>query len=203
MLRFLSLILFFVCSFGSVHVRASETSSLYRRVVNFEWEPIEEAKFYEIEIRKKSKNGKTSSFKTEKPEWTGKLSVGRYEFRLRSLDKRKVPGEWSGYAELDVLLEPVKPKFPANSEQIKAVETEKQDIKFEWQEVPGASGYAIEIFNEKNEVIATDKVSSLYYTSALMTAQNYTWKVKAISPDGLESETSEPHKFTLIGPKLE
>ncbi len=67
MLRFMSLILFFICSFGSVHVRAAEPT--YRRVVNFEWEPIEEAKYYEIEIRKKNKNSKASSFKTEKAEF--------------------------------------------------------------------------------------------------------------------------------------
>ncbi len=200
MLRFLSLVLFFTFSFGSVHVKASET---YRRLVNFEWEPIEEAKYYEIEIRKKSKSSKISTFKTETPEWSGKLSVGRYEFRLRSLDKRKVPGDWSGYAELDVLLEAVKPKSPLAGEQVKATDPEKQEVQFEWQETPGASGYTIEILNSLNEVIATEKVSSPKFSKTLNTAAEYTWKVKAISADGLESEANEVSKFSVIGPKLD
>lgn len=201
MLRFLSLILFFICSFGSVHVRAAEPPT-YRRVVNFEWEPIEEAKYYEIEIRKKNKNSKASSFKTEKAEWTGKLSVGHYEFRLRSLDSRKVPGDWSSYAELDVMLEPTKPKFPGTDEQIKAADAEKHEVNFEWQETPGATSYSVEVFNDAGESIATEKVSSTKFSSSLLAAKSYTWKVKAISAEGLESESSEAHKFTLIGPKL-
>lgn len=200
MLRFLSIVLFFTCSFGSVHVKAAET---YRRVVNFEWEPIEGAKYYEIELRKKDKNGKVSSFKTEDAAWTGKLSVGRYEFRLRSLDKRKVPGDWSGYAELDVLLEQVKPKFPAANAQIKATDADKHEVNFEWQATPGASGYNVEVYNNKNEVVSTEKVSSPQFSVTLPAAAEYTWKVKAISNEGLESETTEVQKFTLMGPKLE
>lgn len=199
-LRFLSFTLFVICSFGSVHVRASE---VYRRVVNFEWEPIEDAKYYEIEIRKKNKESKSSLFKTETAEWTGKLSLGRYEFRLRSLDKRKVPGDWSGYAELDVLLEPVKPKTPLASEQIKATNADKQDVNFEWQATPGAAGYTVEIYNEKAELIKTEKVSTAKFSATLPAAAEYTWKVKAISEDGLESESAEAHQFTLVGPKLE
>ena len=200
MLRFLAMILFFTCSFGSLHVRAAET---YRRVVNFEWEPIEGAKYYDIEIRKKNKGSKTSLFKTENAEWTGKLSVGRYEFRLRSLDSRKVPGDWSGYAELDVALEPVKAKSPAADENIKASNAEKQEVKFEWQETPGAAGYTVEITNDKNEVIATEKVTKPLLEYTLPTAAQYSWKVKAISEEGLESESTLVQKFTLMGPKLE
>jgi hypothetical protein len=200
MLRLLAFTLFVTCSFGSLHVRAADT---YRRVVNFEWEPIEGAKYYDIEIRKKAKGSKTSLFKTEKAEWTGKLSVGRYEFRLRSLDTRKVPGDWSDYSELDVALEPVKPKSPADDENIKATDAEKQEVKFEWQETPGASGYTVEILNEKNEVVATEKVSKPQLEYTLPTAALYSWKVKAISEEGLESEGVPVQKFTLMGPKLE
>lgn len=180
-----------------------KAADAYRRLVNFEWEPIEGAKFYEIEIRKKTKNAKTNSFKTEKSEWSGKLQVGRYEFRLRSLDQRGVPGDWSGYAELDVLLESVKPKYPATNAEIKASDSDKHEVSFEWQETPAASGYAVEILNDKNEVVATDKVSKPKFSYTLPAAAIYSWKVKAISEDGLESEASEPFKFSVIGPKLE
>ncbi len=204
MLRFLSLVLFFICSFGSVHVRAAEPPPpTYRRVVNFEWEPIEEAKYYEIEIRKKNKDSKASNFKTVKAEWTGKLSVGHYEFRLRSLDTRKVPGDWSGFAELDVMLEPTKPKFPGTEEQIKATDAEKHEVNFEWEKTPGATGYSVEVFNDAGESIASDKVSTTKFSASLLAAKSYTWKVKAISAEGLESESSEAHKFALIGPKLD
>lgn len=199
MVRAFSYLLFLIFTFAHVNVRAGEP---YRRVVNFEWEPIEGAKFYEIELRKKVPGSKTSAFKTEAPEWSGKLQVGRYEFRLRSLDKRKVPGDWSGYADLDVFLEPVKIKKPEPNAPLKAQDQEKQAVKFEWSETPGAVGYVLEIFNDKNEPVATEKTSSTDLSYTFETARSYTWKIKAVSEEGLESETSELFKLDIMGPKL-
>jgi hypothetical protein len=186
MLRLLSLFLFFTCSFGSLHVKAAET---FRRSVSFEWEPIDGAKYYDIEIRKKTKGSKAALFKTEKAEWNGKLKIGRYEFRLRSLDNRKVPGEWSDYAELDAV--------------IKATDADKQEVKFEWRPTPAATGYSVDIYNDKNELIANEKTSKPKLEYTLPTAAFYSWKVKAISEEGLESESTLVQKFTLMGPKLD
>lgn len=181
----------------------STQAQTYRRLVNFEWEPIEEAKFYEIEIRKKGQTSKPNSFTTKAAAWNGRLQVGRYEFRLRAMDERKVPGDWSAYAELDVMLEPVKLKDPAPDSVVKAQGSEKQELQFNWQQTPAATGYIVEVYNQANEKVFEEKTSSTNFKYDLPTAANYTWKVKAISKDGLESESAEMRKFTLVGPKLE
>jgi hypothetical protein len=201
MLRFLAGFLFITFSFASVHVRAQE-GGVYRRSVSFEWEPIEGAKYYEIEIKKKQKDAKVSTFKAQTAEWSGKLNIGHYEFRLRALDQRKVPGDWSGYSDLDVPLAPVQAKFPGPSASIKAVDADKQEVNFEWEATPGASGYSVEIVNSKGETVVADKVSSPKFSYTLAAANDYTWKVKAFSANGLESESIQSQKFTLVGPKL-
>lgn len=181
----------------------SAEAQTYRRLVNFEWEPLEEAKFYEIEIRKKGQTSKPNAFTTTKAEWNGRLQVGRYEFRLRALDSRKVPGDWSGYAELDVMLEPVKLKSPELDSTVKATGTDKQEMEFSWHQTPAATGYVVEVYNQANEKVFEEKTSSTSFKHELPTAAHYTWKVKAISKEGLESEATEVRKFTLVGPKLD
>ena len=149
---------FFLLLIISFHLAHAEP---YRRLVNFEWEPIEEAKSYEIEIRKKGTSKKPNAFISVKPEWNGRLPVGKYEFRLRSLDARKVPGDWSGYAELDVNLEPVKMKYPPANAMIPSTKDNDAKIKFEWLGVPVANEYQLIIMNEKNEVVVDKKTKYL------------------------------------------
>ncbi|MFN8791587.1 MAG: hypothetical protein ACK5Y2_09060 [Bdellovibrionales bacterium] len=185
-----------------VTVAAWGESSVYRRLVNFEWEPVEEAKYYEIEIRKKGPT-KSTSFTTTSAEWNGRLQIGRYEFRLRTLGKRKIPGEWSGYSDLDVGLEPVKALTPAPEAQVKGADAETHEVEFSWSPTPAATGYSIEVLNEKNEKVFEDKVSGTSVKKSLPVATRYTWTGRAISAEGLESEALTQNPFVVVGPKLE
>lgn len=175
---------------------------VYRRLVNFEWEPIDGAKYYEIEIRKKEKNAKSNAFTTPSPAWNGRLQIGRYEFRLRALDKRKVPGEWSAYADLDVGLEPVKIEAPAAEVALKSNGDVKHEVEFKWHPTPEATGYIAEIYNSQGEKITEEKTSKTSFTYELPVASVYTWKIKALSNDGLESEFGDIFNFTIVGAKL-
>ena len=175
----------------------------YRRLVNFEWEPIEEAKSYEIEIRKKGSTKKTNSFKSEKPEWNGRLPVGKYEFRLRSLDVRKVPGDWSAFAELDVNLEPVKPKFPLAQSMLPSTKENESTVKFEWQAVPVATSYQIVVINDKGEVLFDETTKDLKKEFNLKSAKKYSYRVKALSDDKeVSGDFSMPIDFTIVGSEL-
>lgn len=183
-------------------VLSTANAQTYRRLVNFEWEPIEEAKYYEIEIRKKGQT-KASAFTTTTAEWNGRLQVGRYEFRLRALDRRKVPGDWSGYSELDVGLEPAKILSPAADTSLKSSDPEKHEVEFSWSAVPASNGYIVEVFNDKNEKVHEEKTTKTSFKHELKAAHHYTWKVKGISSEGLESEVANLAKFTIVGGKLE
>ncbi len=173
----------------------------YRRLVNFEWETIEGASKYEIEIRKKGQ-AKANLFKSVEPAWSGRLQVGHYEFRLRTLDQRQVPGEWSGYADLDVMLEPVKIKSPAPQANLKSVDEEKIDVLFEWEAVPDAKEYILTVKNLINEVIAEEKTESLKKEISLKSAAQYTYQIKAVQSGKIESESVDAVSFTIVGPRL-
>ncbi|WP_226987938.1 hypothetical protein [Bdellovibrio bacteriovorus] len=65
----------------------------YRRLVNFEWEAIENAKSYEIELKQvkaKGEDAKTFTFKVTEAAWNGRLTPGKYMMKLRSRDYRGV-----------------------------------------------------------------------------------------------------------------
>jgi len=173
----------------------------YRRLVNFEWETIEGASKYEIEIRKKGQT-KANSFKSVEPAWSGKLQVGHYEFRLRTLDQRQVPGEWSDYADLDVMLEPVKIKTPASQASLKSVDKEKIEVLFEWEAVPDTKEYILTVKNLTHEVVAEEKTENLKKEISLKSAAQYTYQVKAVQSGKIESESSDSTSFTIVGPQL-
>ncbi len=175
----------------------------YRRLVNFEWEPIPDAKFYEIEIRKRSKEDKSSSFVTTQAAWNGRLPIGFYEFRLRALDRRKVPGEWSEFAELDVGLEPVSLVSPLADASINAQGDTRQEVEFKWQATPMAKDYLIEIYNDQNEKIAEKTTAETSFKHSLTVASQYSWRIKAVAKDKIESSFTELQKFTLVGGPLE
>lgn len=184
-------------------IASQSMAEAYRRLVNFEWEPIEGASTYEIEIRKKGQTSKSNSFKSKTPDWNGRLQIGKYEFRLRSLDQRQVPGEWSGYADLDVTLEPVYVNSPAPQSLVKSTSSgNESEVEFKWTAVPQAENYLLTVRNSKNEVVFEEKTSSTSYSRKLESAQTYTYTIKAISGD-LQSEFSDPVPFTLVGPALE
>jgi len=67
----------------------------------FEWEKVENATGYVIEIYQNKKI--IESKQTESTEFSLKLEPGRYEWRVKSLDKRKVSGPWSEFDQISIL----------------------------------------------------------------------------------------------------
>lgn len=195
----LFLLLLTVCFASQSHGEA------YRRFVSFDWDQIQDAISYEIELKPvdpEKKKDKSFVFKTTSASWSGKLFPGKYLMRLRSLDHRKVAGEWSEFTDFNVMLEPVKILSP----QIDLVEktnlqTEKE-MTFTWEPTGGANFYEIEIVSSDKIVSKKETVHATNFKTSLPVAQKYEWKVTAIAAEDLKSEKSESHYFTLIGKKL-
>jgi hypothetical protein len=183
------------------NVEAAET---YRREVSFEWDPVAEAVSYEIELIPKSKTGRTYHFKTKAAQWAGKLKVGHYQMRARTLDRRGVPGEWGEAAPFDVLLDPTRlisptPNFTLEVKESAASET---DVHFKWAPVGGAQAYRLKV-NGKNGDFKIDEIlESTEIHRKLPTAEYFSWSVSAIGSDEIPSEENKEIGFLVQGPKL-
>lgn len=178
----------------------------YRRHVDFEWEPIPEAKSYDLELQKLDiKNakpvGKLHLFKTKSSQWSGKLEPGPYQMRVRAKDWRAVPGDWSPPEVFKVGLEKVIALSPKVQERIIAPSGSEAVVRFQWQKVGAAEDYVISV-TSKDEKFSKEKiVSRLDIDFELPVAQEYLWSVKARGA-GLESETNTQQSFILMGAKI-
>ncbi|MGE3759761.1 MAG: hypothetical protein AB7H97_18485, partial [Pseudobdellovibrionaceae bacterium] len=130
----------------------------YRRKVDLEWDAIDQAKAYDIEIQKVG-SATVFPFQRVEPKWTGNLTPGTYTMRLRSLDQRQVPGPWSPLEEFKVELDPVTLKSPRVDQVFKTEETEMKTVNFEWEKHPGAAQYQFQLYGENNDKVYESKVS--------------------------------------------
>lgn len=206
---FLLFLLLYVCEFASAATALRE--------INLEWEPIENAKSYEIQIESKTtsnlpntkesklKTGadKIKSFTVKEPAWTGRLSPGAYLMKLRSRDYRQVPGEWSNTSEFSVSLEPIQIKFPKAFAQISSKKNDNEQIKFQWTAPAGAIEFEAILLDENNQELKSIKTKDTFWSLEIPVGANYKFKVKAKDLDGNETEGFSLVDFKIFGPKLD
>lgn len=184
-------ILTFVLALSSAQAEA------YRRNVEFEWDAIEGAKSYEVLIEK---DEKAEKFKTAKPQWQGALAPGIYQMKVRALDRRGVPGDWSATEDLKVNLETAKLLLPAPGD-LASDQDEEAKVSFKWEPVPGAEHYQFELVSEDGTIQKQETLQASDHTADLPVAKKYIWKVKAVGR-GRESDEVANRKFTLLGNQL-
>lgn len=183
---------------------ASVATAKYRRLVNFEWEAIEGAKSYEIElvpVKEAADEPKIFNFKTTEASWNGRLTPGKYLMRLRSRDYRGVPGEWSPASDFNVGLDNVVLKHPL-ADKIMSDVVEKKEIEFKWDAVGGADQYEFTLISEDGKTNITQKLTEPRVKIEVPVAAHYTWTVSASSNDGIISDAKASSKFALHGKKL-
>ncbi len=185
---------------------AHAESVKYRRIVEFEWEPIENAKSYELELQKlqmesQKPEGKIHLFKSELSHWNGKLEPGPYQMRVRAKDWRKVPGEWSSPEIFKVGLDDVKILFPKAKDLIHSSSAQEAAVQFQWESVGGAESYQINITSNDESFRKELSVSKTMAEFDLPVAHEYTWKIKARGL-GLESDHETSNQFSLLGRKI-
>lgn len=173
-------------------------------MITLEWEEVPGAASYEIELS--PVKGKNLYFKSKTPEWSGSVSIGKYQLRIRGLDHRGAKGEWSEAQELYVQLLPPEAISPKHKNKIKTDENEKADVEFRWQRLADADSYQIEVFDKEQQKVFTEQVSDTKINVTLPVAKEYTWRVSAVMADmpveELES-SAELNSFSLYGKKLE
>ena len=99
--------LFLIVLNFSLAVQASE-------VLKFDWEEVEGAHLYEVFVEKDFGSGWKFQIKEEvaQPRFKKELIPGKYRLKIRALDKRRVPSEWSDYMQFNVAAAPVTPQEP-------------------------------------------------------------------------------------------
>ncbi len=186
---------------------ASESDSTYRRLVNFEWDAIPDAKSYELELTQavtdKKETPKVFNFKTKDPLWSGRLTPGEYVMKLRSRDYRGVPGDWSPDSDFHVGLDNVMLKSPSANSKISTKESKDLAMTFDWGPVGGADKYIFELIDEDGKSIAQQELEKTSLKLNVPVAKSYSWKVKAVNEKGITSEATSVSQFTLLGKTLE
>lgn len=178
----------------------------YRRLVNFEWEAIENAKSYEIELKQvkaKGEEAKTFTFKVTEAVWNGRLTPGKYLMKLRSRDYRGVPGKWSEESEFNVGLETAVLKFPGSRLQIPTNEKDKTTVNFKWAPVGGADRYQFTLTSEDGKTQITEILKEPSFKTTLPVASHYTWKVSSANDEGIVSDATAVGQFTIMGKPVE
>lgn len=181
----------------------------YRRLVNFEWEAVEGAKGYDIELTqskeddKENGQGKIYTFKVQEAAWNGRLTPGKYLMRLRTRDHRGVPGEWSPPSDFNVGLESATLTSPPPRARIASKEDEKTKMNFQWNPVGGADQYQFVLTSEDGKTQITETLSENKISVEVPVATNYTWKVTALNKNGIQSDATSIGDFSVLGKPLE
>jgi hypothetical protein len=176
-----------------------------KRSVSFDWEPIQGAKSYEVQIRKVKKDSESKDFifKSTEPVFNGSLKPGQYTMKLRSIDPRGVPGPWSTESDFLVPLESVRLTSPSPKAEINAQNAKEREVEFTWKQVPGATAYQFELTSADGKIDVHETLTQTEFKKAIPVGTNFTWKVKAQGEQGAESEAFSVAEASILGSKLE
>jgi len=176
------------------------------RWIDLEFDPIENASSYEIELYQKSEGQKLvlENYKSEMPTWTKKVKPGKYFVRIRSLDKRNAPGPWSEEMFIPIKLPEVKILFPLNDA---IIETNEEDIShklnFEWMPVTGANFYKLNLYNREQKLLQSETVSTTVYPTYLNKRDTYFFEIiPLIDKNDEHTEKLSLNQFSLTYGKL-
>ena len=175
------------------------------RWIDIEWEGVEGAANYEVELFEDQKGNLTprGKFKVDESSWSNAVPPGKYSLRIRSLDKRGVPGEWSDYIPVKVHMHNPRPLHPGPG-----AKQSSSEVDFEWTEVEGASQYQLVIKNSKDKIVYNSAGNEVRASVYLEDLGDYSWSVYALEEgEALRSQdefTSSSFKsFTRVGGDLD
>lgn len=175
----------------------------FERSVRLDWEPIDDADSYEISIGFKNQE---VSFRSQADlrvaSWSGVLSPGSYWMRVRGLDDRKVPGEWSDKIQFDVKLTAPFPLSPLAGSTL-STEGDESEVQFKWTPVPGAQQYQLTVLDNSQKPVLEQKVRATEVALKFPTSAKYLWFVQAVDQNGqLGEKIQDLTEVTLQGPPL-
>jgi len=171
--------------------------------VNLKWSYVNNSDRYQIQICKGNNVCTDTIVFTTSYNFLGEDNTN-YCFRVRAGNPVGW-GPWSGWGQFKILLPPNTPTLvsPFN----RAVIQNNNIVVLDWNSIPTAASYLVEISNANTGAVQTFKVLAPYTVLNFpgYWSNTYLWKIKAKNPSG-ESGWSNSWMFTIqenIPPKLE
>lgn len=203
--RFLNVFSILLLSFGfCLGQEPTSISAPLERAVDLSWEPIPGAVSYELEVSGKVRATK-SLFPFPTTEATLKLAPDIYEIRIRSIDKRRVPGEWG--KDMTVRVSPLAPTWvsPNEGSLLKFKSYDKGSANLKWSTVPGARFFKIYIQSTTSEFALTTVTEKNELNVDLPIEEKYKVQITSLiekSEDGESESKSATLAFATQGLQL-
>lgn len=149
------------------------------RWIDIEWDAIENAQSYEIELLQNVNNENKSLgiFKTELPTWSKSVTSGIYSIKLRALDKRGVPGDWSQPLPISIKSKPPELEYPRFDQLIEVEPSEYYIQEFHWKSIPGINLYKLQVFDTDNKLVFTEVITNNTFSYKFKFPGQYYWNV--------------------------
>lgn len=153
--------------------------------VEFEWEIIDGATLYQVEI--KNNKGEIKKSKSKSAAFAINLPPGKYEIHGRVLDDSEHFSPWSPWKSFDVPPNKIKMiQLPPKENKVVA-HSYLSSIPIEWEATEGAANYLIEITDTQGKIVSSKVV--VHPTIRLKVRPGlYSLKITAKTADDLSSE---------------
>lgn len=164
--------------------------------VELGWDQIKDAESYEIEF--KDTKGKSKIIKSQETTVKTELSCGTYTFRARTINRKKIVGEWGVEQSLEIPIKTPLKIIPEDKKEIASNEKEKANVTFRWGST-GSESYRLEVYDSKEKLVSKLVTSKLKAELKLTVGKKYTWKVIS-SRKGCQTEEDEKEwSFAIYG----
>ncbi len=199
-LKYIAYLFIGLIFFGNLNLYAQNM----KRNFEIEWDPVEEATIYEVEIT--GLDGKILFLKKlDQPKWSEIIIPGQYKIRTRTYDQRKVPGPWSDQEKLIVPLTSVIIESPKNKAVIFSENDSEDQVSIKWNAVSYAETYLVEVKSSDNSFSLSETLKAQINTIDLKlpVAKKYQVQIRAQNNSiDVESEKPSDLSFILVGSKL-
>lgn len=202
--RLAPLLVFSLFLFLSISIPIKSSAEPTPRKVEMEWEVIKGAESYQLSIVKKGQaEQKSDIYESKENTFVGQFLPGHYLLKIRTLNENHVAGKWGAASDFEVGLESVKGLRPRNGAELASKNPRFQELQVAWDPVPNADQYVFSIESSDGSFKKTEQVAALFLKLELPVAMKYTWQVKAMTEEGIASESPAESQFTLAGARLE
>ena len=153
------------------------------RTVEFEFDEVIDATRYDFEFREFGKTELIKQISQKESHVELTLPFSYYEFRQRTLDKRKVPGPWSAWEKFSVSVPELKIIKPELNSRVNSNELELAKVLISWEGAVGIQEFEVKIIDLKtNKITHNLKTDKSQIELKLPVAAIYEVVVKTILP---------------------
>lgn len=154
------------------------------RTVFIETEKVPEADKYHVQVVPVDQSWSESlKIESETEKIRLRLTPGRYNLRVRSVDSKGRAGFWGDYVPFRVQFKSPSNMFPAHDSSIEAKGLDAEKITFEWPQVKGAKAYIFKLKDDFGNVIKRVRTKQTFSTHEVAVDSKYSWSLTPLSEE--------------------